>query len=185
MGAHPSEMPMARRRSKSRRSSKSRGRRRNPVGQLRDGSMISVDGTSVTITNKYGESYEYDDVSSSTLRALISAKNFAAAQRACNKSGVLRSINPKRGKRKAKSHRGGRRKSRRPSSRSRRWLTAFRENPKRRGRPGKPWHVSEHGRSGKGYRSRKWRKGNRVFRKSRTGSKGPRTWKKSPRRARR
>ncbi len=126
---------MARRRARtSRRSSKSRGRyrkaarstkrgrsrgrssarrgrgrsksyRRNPVGQLRDGSMITVEGRSVTITSKYGETYEYDEVSGTTLRALISAKTFKAAQRACNKSGVLRSINPKRGKRTGKKSR--------------------------------------------------------------------------------
>lgn len=84
-------------------------RRRNPVGQLRDGSMINVEGRSVSITSKYGETYEYDEVSGATLRALISAKTFSAAQKACNKSGVLRSINPKRGKRKGKKSRNDKR----------------------------------------------------------------------------
>ncbi len=143
------------------------------------------------------ETYDYDEVSSSGLRQLSGAKNLAAAHRAC-RSGVLRSINPKRRGHKSRKHRGGKLKSRRVGMRRRRaWkrelhppgrhgrrLTS-RANPERRGRPGKPWHVSEHGRSGKGYRSRKWRRGNRVVRKSLKKKGGPWTHKKSPRRARR
>ena len=88
---------MARYRSKSRRSS--RGRRRNPASsQLRDGTSVSIDGRSVTLTTPYGENYEFDEVSPSGIRALYSAKNFAAAQKACNRSGILRAINPKRGR---------------------------------------------------------------------------------------
>lgn len=64
--------------------------------------MISIDGRSVTINSPYGESYEYDEVSPSALRALSGAKNFSAAQKACNRAGILRSINPKRGKRKGR-----------------------------------------------------------------------------------
>ncbi len=91
---------------KSRRSS--RGRRRNPASsQLRDGTMVSIDGRSVTLNTPYGETYEFDEVSPSGIKALYSAKNFGAAQKACNRSGILRAINPKRGRgrRRGKSRR--------------------------------------------------------------------------------
>ncbi len=113
--------------------------RRNPAAShLRDGTTVAISGRNVVITSPYGENYEYDECSSSTIRALYSAKTFSAAQKACNRSGVLRSINPRR--RKARKSRGGRLKSRRPSGKKRRWLTSYRENcggrmnPKRRGR---------------------------------------------------
>lgn len=87
-------------------SHKTTGRRRNPSGtELRDGTMISISGSNVTISSPYGETYEYDEVSSSALKKLRTASSFGSASRIASSGGVTRSINPKRRGRKSRSRR--------------------------------------------------------------------------------
>jgi hypothetical protein len=99
-------------------------RRRNPSGtELRDGTAITISGDSVTLSSPYGETYEYDGLSSSALKALRRAKTFGQASRIASSGGVTRSINPRRrgkSRRSSKSRSRSSKRARRSSRRGRR-----------------------------------------------------------------
>lgn len=75
-------------------------RRRNPSGtELKDGTIVSASGDSVTLLSPYGENYDYDGVTASSFARLRRAKSFKQACSVLDKHCVLRSINP-RGRRR-------------------------------------------------------------------------------------
>jgi hypothetical protein len=89
-----------------------RGRRSNPgASQLRDGTLVSISGDSVTLHSNMGESYEYHEVSRSGLSGLFRAKNISAAKKLLNQHGIMAAVNPRRNR--GRTSKAGRRQSRR------------------------------------------------------------------------
>ncbi len=89
-----------------------RGRRSNPgASQLRDGTLVSISGDSVTLHSNMGESYEYHEVSRSGLAGLMRAKSISAAKKLLNQHGIMAAVNPRRNR--GRTSKAGRRQSRR------------------------------------------------------------------------
>ncbi len=92
--------------SRGRRHGRSHARRNPSTSRFKDGTTVSISGNSVTLHTPYGESYDYSEVSAAGIRSLYSARNLAAARKALNRTGILSSINPKRGRKSRRSSRG-------------------------------------------------------------------------------